>query len=112
MKSNTVSSFLSKILSLLNSHFPKLFLINSFGKPREYSIGSILALMIFSARNSSFSFRKIIKLIRDDEYILTLLKFNKAPHFSVLFKTYKKYIEPKYQSLSFKKLLILLFKLI
>lgn len=26
--------------------------------------------------------------------ILNLLKFNKTPHFSVLFKTYKKYIEP------------------
>lgn len=37
MNSNIVSSFLSKILSLLKSHFPKLFLINSFGKPREYS---------------------------------------------------------------------------
>lgn len=41
MNSNIVSSFLIKILNLLKLHFPKVFKINTFGKPREYSIGSI-----------------------------------------------------------------------
>ena len=47
MNSNIISSFLIKILNLLELHFPKVFQINTFGKPREYFIGSISALMIF-----------------------------------------------------------------
>lgn len=75
MTFNETNSQLYKILDLLKRHFPKLFIQNTIGKPREYSLGGILALMIFSARNLSSSFRKIIKFISSHKYLLTILKF-------------------------------------
>lgn len=93
MTFNETNSQLYKILDLLKRYFPKLFIQNTIGKPREYSLGGILALMIFSARNPSSSCRKIIKFISSDKYILTILKFKNIPHFSVIFKSYKKYLK-------------------
>lgn len=95
MTSNTINSFLAKILEFLQVNFPELFKINTFGRPRQYSLGSIVALMIFYSRNSSFSFRKIVTMLNSDPLSLEILHFQKIPHFTILFKTYKKYIEKK-----------------
>ena len=52
------NNLLFKILQLLERKFPELFEKNSIGRPREYSLGKVLACMIYKARSQSVSFRK------------------------------------------------------
>ncbi len=92
MTFNETNSQLYKILNLLKFYFPHLFIQNTIGKLREYSFSGILALMIFSAHNPSSSFRKIIKFIRSNKYILTILNFKNIPHFSIHIKNILKII--------------------
>lgn len=91
-----------KFYIFIKTHFPELFIQNTIGKPREYSLGGILALIIFSARNPSSSFRRIVKFLNSDKYLLEVLNFKKIPHFSVIFKTYKKYLQENISLYTFK----------
>ena len=84
---------LYKILNLIKSNFPELFLINSFGRPRKYKVGNILAFMIYKSRISNLSFRKIANFLKNDFVALKILGFDKVPDFTILFKIYKKYLE-------------------
>ena len=92
-QSTIKSNLLYQILKLIEKNFPELFLNNNFGRPRKYSLGKVLAIMIYKARSSNLSFRKMEESLKKDFISLKILGFEKAPDFSILFKTYTKYLK-------------------
>ena len=87
------SNLLYKILQILKVNFSELFKTNSLGRPRKYSLEKILALIIFQARSSNLSFRKIVNSLKDDILSLEILGFEAVPDFTVIFKSYVKYLK-------------------
>ncbi len=87
------SNLLYKIVQILKVNFPELFITNSLGRPRKYSLGKILALVIFQVRSSNLSFRKIVNSLKDDILSLEILEFEAVPDFTVIFKSYVKYLK-------------------
>lgn len=87
------SNLLYKIIQILKTDFPNLFNVNEFGRPRKYCLGKILALVIYQARSSNLSFRKIVNSLECDILSLQILEFEEIPNFTVIFKSYTKYLK-------------------
>lgn len=87
------SNLLYKIIQILKVDFPNLFNVNKFGRPRKYCLGKILALVIYQARSSNLSFRKIVNSLEHDVLSLQILEFEEIPNFTVIFKSYTKYLK-------------------
>ncbi len=87
------SNLLYQILKIIEKNFPELFLNNNSGRPRKYSLGKVLAVMIYKARSANLSFRKIEESLKKDFISLRILGLEKMPDFSILFKTYTKHLK-------------------
>ena len=87
------SNLLYMIIQILKANFPELFKENKFRRPRKYSLGKVLALVIYQARSSNLSFRKIVKSLKGDALSLQILGFEDIPNFTVIFKSYSKYLK-------------------
>ena len=87
------SNLLYKIIQILKANFPELFKGNTLGRPRKYNLGKILALMIYQARSSNLSFRKIVSSLKEDVISLKILGFKTVPDFTVIFKSYTKHLK-------------------
>jgi transposase len=87
------SNLIYKIIQILKVNFPKLFKINTQGRPRKYHLGKILALVIYQARSSNLSFRKIVNFLKDDILSLKILGFKTIPDFTIIFKSYTKFLK-------------------
>jgi len=87
------SNLLYKIIQILKVDFPNLFSVNQLGRPRKYCLGKILALVTYQARSSNLSFRKIVNSLENDILSLQILGFEKVPNFTVIFKSYTKYLK-------------------
>ncbi len=87
------NNLLYKIIKILKLNFPELFDNYTQGRPRKYSLGKILALVIYQARSSNLSFRKIANSLKSDVLSLQILEFETVPNFTVIFKSYTKYLK-------------------
>jgi len=92
-KATIQNNLLYKIIQILKINFPELFEKNTIGRPRKYALGKILAIKIYQARSSNLSFRKIVNSLKEDILSLEILDFETSPHYTVIFKSYVKYLK-------------------
>ncbi len=87
------NNLLNKIIKILKLNFPELFDNNTQGRPRKYSLGKTLALVVYQTHSSNLSFRKIDNSLKMDALSLEILEFETVPNFTVIFKSYTKYLK-------------------